>query len=252
MSDSIHLRHSNHEVEENSCGRLTRRESLKWLGVISAGLGLPLISSCKIMTDTTAERAGHWPELNLEPITSEGYGTDPGLVTPTRQPWPLTMTAEQRELTAVIADILIPGEGGSPSASEVNVTDLIDEWVSAPYPRFQSDRLEILSGFIWLDVESRRRFNRKFVLASTQQRLEIIDDIAYKEARSDPGFARMASVFDGIRRLVVTAYFSSPEGAGDLGYQGNIPISGNYPGPTSEAMAHLETVLHELGLAEFR
>ncbi len=252
MNDSIHLRHSNHEVKENSCNRLTRRESLKWLGVISAGLGLPLISSCKIMTDTTAERAGHWPELNLEPITSEGYGTDPGLVTPTRQRWPLTMTAEQRELTAVIADILIPGEGGSPSASEVNVTDLIDEWVSAPYPRFQSDRVEILSGLAWLDDECTQRFDRNFVAVSAEQQLEIIDDIAWEEAESNTRFARMARVFDGLRRLVMTAYFSSPEGTKDMGYQGNIPLAGDYPGPTAEAVAHLETVLHELGLAEFR
>jgi hypothetical protein len=61
----------------------------------------------------------------------------------------------------------------------------------------------------------------------------------------------MAGVFDGLRRLVMTAYFSSPEGTTDIGYQGNIAIAGDYPGPTPEAMEHLDAVLQELGLADY-
>ncbi len=47
------------------------------------------------------------------------------------------------------------------------------------------------------------------------------------------------------------AYFASPEGTKDLGYIGNIPIAGDYPGPTPEAIAHLDTILDELGLTEY-
>ena len=162
------------------------------------------------------------------------------------------MTAEQRELTSAIADILVPRDGDNPSASEVNVTDVIDEWVSAPYPRFQSDRIEILSGLAWLDEECTQRFDSNFVAASPDQQLEIVDDIAFEEARSNPEFARMAGVFDGLRKLVVTAYFSSPEGTMDMGYQGNTPLVGDYPGPTPEAMEHLDAVLQELDLADYR
>ena len=97
---------------------------------------------------------------------------------PPARPWPLSMSGEQRELVSILADIVIPREGNKPSASEVNVTNVIDEWVSAPYPSFQSDRLEILSGLVWLDEESMRRFDKKLVQASPQQRLQIIDDIA--------------------------------------------------------------------------
>jgi hypothetical protein len=229
---------------------LTRRESLKWLGVISAGLTLPLINGCEQLTVSAAKLVGKWPDLKLEPITGKGYGTDPNLVSPPTSPWPLTMTVEQRQLVSVIADILIPREGKKPSASEVNVTDAIDEWVSAPYPSFQSDRVEILSGLAWLDEESQRRFDKKFVQASTQQQREVIDDIAYEKAESELRFAYIARVFDGVRTLVAIAYFSSPEGSKDLGYQGNVPIAGDYPGPTPEAMAHLDGVLQELGLAD--
>ena len=229
--------------------RLTRRESLKWLGAIAAGVSVPLIHGCdkKPAPGTDA----HWPELNLQPITVAGYGTDPNVMQP-ETPWSLTMTAEQRELTSLIADILVPREGDYPSASEVSVTDVIDEWISAPYPRFQSDRLKILSGLAWLDDESMQRFARKFGEASAGQQLEIIDDIAWEEAESNPRFAQMARVFDGLRRLVMSAYFSSPEGTKDIGYQGNVPLAGDYPGPTPEALEHLDGVLEELGLSDYR
>lgn len=229
--------------------RLTRRESLKWLGAIAASVSAPLIHGCDEKPAPGAE--GHWPDLRLQPITVAGYGKDPDVMNP-KTPWPLTMTAEQRELTSLIADILVPREGDSPSASEVNVTDIVDEWVSAPYPSFQSDRVRILSGLAWLDDESAQRFDRKFVAASPEQQLEIIEDIAWEEAESNQRFARMAIVFDGLRRLVMSAYFSSPEGTRDMGYQGNVPLAGDYPGPTPEAIEHLDEVLQELGLADYR
>ncbi len=250
MDESLHIQPGVPATEESPRGAMTRRESLKWLGVIAAGVSLPLMNGCDASTVAETVSAGHWPDLQLQPIIVEGYGTDPNLNAP-GSPWPLTMTTEQRELTSVIADILVPREGDNPSASEVNVTDVIDEWVSAPYSRFQSDRVEILTGLAWLDEESMRRFGGNFVAASGQQQLKIIDDIAYEKASSDPEFSRMARVFDGLRRLVMTAYFSSPEGTRDIGYQGNIAIAGDYPGPTPEAMEHLDGVLQELGLADF-
>jgi len=250
MDESWHIEERDPGTVESPRGKMTRRESLKWLGVIAAGASLPLISGCDETTVAESAGAGHWPDLQLQPIAVQGYGTDPDLITP-GSPWPLTMTTKQRELTSVIADILVPREGDNPSASEVNVTDVIDEWVSAPYSRFQSDRVEILTGLAWLDEECMGRFDSDFVAASPEQQLAIIDDIAFEKAKSDQEFSRMASVFDGLRRLVMSAYFSSPEGTKDMGYQGNVAIVGDYPGPTPEAMEHLDEVLQELGLADF-
>jgi hypothetical protein len=34
----------------------------------------------------------------------------------------------------------------------------------------------------------------------------------------------------------------------DVGYIGNVPISGEYPGPSKDAMTHLAGVLKQLGL----
>ena len=35
----------------------------------------------------------------------------------------------------------------------------------------------------------------------------------------------------------------------DIGYLGNVPINGDYPGPSEEALAHLDGVLVALGLS---
>lgn len=231
---------------------LSRRQTLKWLGVMSAGITLPVISGCDSAAISAAKVAGRWPDLELALVTGEGYGTDPNLMSPLQSPWPLTMTQDQRNLTATLCDILIPREGSVPSASEVGVPDAIDEWVSAPYPSHQADRKEILSGLAWLDQESQRRFDKKFVQASSAQQLEIIDVIAYEEAESDLRYIYIAKVFDGLRTLVTIAFFASAEGTDDLGYIGNTPIEGDYPGPTPEAKAHLEAVLRDLGLSEYR
>ena len=232
-------------------GGLSRRQTLKWFGVLSATVTLPTISGCESLAISAAKMAGDWPELDLEPITGEGYGKDPDLVNPPHAPWPLTMPPAQGDITAVLCDIIIPREGEVPSASEVGVPAVLDEWISAPYEAQQSDRGNILSGLAWLDQESTRRFGRIFVEATTAQRLEIIDDIAYEKAESELRYAYIARVFDGIRTLTTIAFFASEEGTRDMGYIGNIPIAGDYPGPTPEALAHLDGILDDLGLSDY-
>ena len=44
------------------------------------------------------------------------------------------------------------------------------------------------------------------------------------------------------------AFYSLPEGMADIGYLGNNPILGRYPGPTKEALVDLNARLTKLGL----
>ena len=251
MDGSLHIKRQAPPVRPAVRAGLSRRQTLKWMGVISAALAVPAIQGCDSALISWAKRAGDWPELDLKPIGGAGYGKDPDLINPPGQPWPLTMTPAQRELTTVICDILIPREGDKPAASEVGVVDVIDEWISAPYESFQADRAEILPALAWLDQTAMARFNMNFVQATPAQQLAIIEDIAYESAESDLRYVYMAKVFDGIRTLTVTAYFTSPEGTVDLGYQGGVAIAGDYPGPTDAAMLHLGSVLAELDLSKF-
>jgi hypothetical protein len=228
--------------------KMTRRDSLKWFAILSASAVLPLVNGCDFLNYSAKIEQGHWPNLNLSPITVKGYGKDPNLIFPPKSPWPKTLTTEQLSLVAVLADILVPRDGNVPSATEVKVPDVIDEWVSAPYQRQQADRLTFLSMLVWIDDESLLRFSKAFVAISSAQKLEIIDDIAYQKSSLLPEFQRITDAFASFRQLVLSAFFCSPEGTKDLGYLGNVPIMGDYPGPTKEAMQHLIKKLAELGL----
>ena len=170
---------------------------------------------------------------------------------PPEAPWPLTLTAAQLSLVALLSDIIVPQEGQSPSASAVQVPTVIDEWVSAPYPSQQRDRLTILSALAWLDDEAALRFAKPFTALGTTQQLAIIDDIAYDNEQTPPQFQRIAKAFARLRNLVLAAYFCTPQGIKDIGYLGNVPIAGAYPGPTPEAYSHLNKTLAELGLSDF-
>jgi hypothetical protein len=203
---------------------------MKW--VIAAAASPLLASAC-------GDRSG-WRDARLGPISAEGYGTDPDLMSPSA-PWPLTMTEAQRTLTRTLADLIVPG------AAALTIDAFIDEWISAPYERQQSDRALILSGLAWLGNESQSRFSGTFVGASGEHQRAILDDIAFKD-RIKSGHERPAEFFARLRALVLAGYYTSPEGVVELGYMGNSPIIGAYPGPSEAAMAHLRGKLNELGL----
>ena len=145
--------------------KLSRRDSLKLLAALAASTMLPAVSACAPASTADAAAGadgGHWPELDLQPVTASGYGKDPDLITPPEAPWPLTLTPDQLSLLALLSDIIVPAEGKSPSASAVQVPTVIDEWVSAPYPDQQQDRLTVLSTLAWLDDEAALRFSQPF------------------------------------------------------------------------------------------
>jgi hypothetical protein len=152
------------------------------------------------------------------------------------------MTDAQLRATAALCDLVLPEDDRSPSANAVGVPDFIDEWVSAPYAQQQEDRELILDGLERLEQQSRQRFDVSFAFASVQQKTELVDSIA---GGPEPD---QAEFFKRFRYLTVGAFYTTEAGARDIGYIGNVPIAGEYPGPSDEAMAHLAGVLQQLGL----
>lgn len=217
---------------------ISRRTAIAWMLAASANIGL---GGYRIASALPAVAAG-------AAAGAAGYGTDPNLMKPV-VPWPLILSPAQRETVRVAADLIIPADERSPSAGALHMDVFVDEWVSAPYPRQQDDAKIVLPGLAWLDEESARRFGKAFVQASDAQRRAIFDDIAWAE-RIKPGLEKHAVFFGKLRQLVTAGFYTRPEGAADLGYKGNTAILGDYPGPTSEALAHLRTQLAKLGLPE--
>jgi len=225
--------------------RIDRRTTIKWLAATMVAANAGCGSNAKFLGD----------EIPPAPTDGEGllgaartpdnisYGTDPDLINPI-VPWSRTMTSAQLDTSAALCDFILPADAQSPAASEVGVPDFIDEWVSAPYAQQRNDRRIILDGLEWLEQQSRSRFNTSFASAGDEQATVLLDSIAW------PGQAEEELIvfFDRFRFLAVGAYYTTEAGIEDIGYLGNVPIGGDYPGPSDEAMAHLAGVLDQLKL----
>ena len=221
-----------------------RRTTLRWL--VATMAANTMLAGCGSAEQEAAVEA--LAGLGVPAATDGvGYGTDPDLMNPV-VPWAKTMTKQQLRLAAALSDAILPAGENSPSASQVGVQDFIDEWVSAPYEAQQGDRDVIFDGMEWLEQESRDRFSVSFADVSQAQQASILDDIAFRD-RVRPGLERAAGFFARFRHLAMSAYYATEAGMTEIGYIGNTPMAGNYPGPTPEALAHLEKALERLGLA---
>ena len=189
---------------------MDRRTTIKW--VLAAGAAWPLRMNSATAVST--------------PISARGYGTDPNLIEPHRpgEFWPLTFTPAQRQLAGILSDIIIPADDHSPSASGVGVVDFIDEWVSAPYPNYQTDRTIVLGGFAWLDAEGVRRFSKEFSQLDSGQQHAICDDICDK-SRATAERSSAARFFALYRDLTAGGFYSTPVGRKDLNFIGNVPLA---------------------------
>jgi hypothetical protein len=221
---------------------VSRRVTLAWVAAASAS---PWAMATTGPAQAQVQTVGFWKEVAVAPAIGPGYGQDPNLLKPA-VPWPLTLTPDQRGLLRVIADLMLPADGHSPSGGSLHIDAFVDEWVSAPYPQQQQDRMLILSGLAWLDAESAARFGQTFATASDAQRRAIFDSIAFK-TRVQPGYERPAIFFARLRGLMLGGFYSLPEGMADIGYVGNAPMPA-YPGPTADAMTHLNAALAKLDI----
>jgi hypothetical protein len=224
--------------------RVDRRTTIKWLAATMAAAYTGCSSDEKYLGDEipAAQRA---PLLGVA-AKADGvaYGGDPDRMNPV-VPWARTMTEGQLRTTSTLADLILPEDERSPAASAVGVPDFIDEWVSAPYAQQQEDREIVLAGLEWLEQQSRERFDRSFATADAKQQMELVESIA---RGTSPELAGQSQFFRRFRWLAVGAFYTTAAGIADVGYIGNTPIAGEYPGPSDEAMAHLAGVLGQLGL----
>lgn len=119
---------------------------------------------------------------------------------------------------AVLADIIIPADDHSGSATDAGVPDFI-EFIVKDMPGHQTP---MRGGLRWLDVECLNRYSNVFTDCSQQQQLAVVDDIAYP-AEVKPELQQGASFFSLMRNLTASGFYSSKMGIKDIGYVGNTP-----------------------------
>ena len=201
--------------------RMDRREAIKWM--LTASASLSVLDSASFAASAS----------------KQGYGTDPNLMRVYKPGdlWPLTFSKSQHRTVSALCDVILPADDKSPSASQLKVPDFLDEWISAPYPRQQEDRKVILAGLSWLEEESKKRFHKNFSELSETQQHQICDQICSVD-KASPSMKTAAQFFNKFRELAMGGFYSTPEGAKDIQYLGNVPLA-KFDGPPPEVLKYL-------------
>lgn len=125
---------------------------------------------------------------------------------------------QELKTLGVLADIIIPKDARSGSATDAGVLEFI-EFMAKDKPELQTP---LRGGLLWIDAQANKRFEKKFADCSRAQQIEIVEDIAYPQ-RKKPGMSQGVAFFSLMRNLTASAFWSSQIGIADLGYVGNTP-----------------------------
>jgi len=132
---------------------------------------------------------------------------------------PKFFTAHEYATVGILADLVIPRDERSGSATDAGVPQFMDFIMTDGNDQ---RRLAMRGGLAWLDREARIRFSvRDFRTLTTAQRKQILDDIAWPN-RAKPEHSHGVAFFNSFRDLTASGFWSSKIGVADLGYQGNI------------------------------
>jgi hypothetical protein len=195
---------------------MNRRESLRAIGIgaVSAGTlsAATLLDGCKTNPDKPAGEANSAP--NIDPTGRQDFeiARDKSLYA---QPY---FDAHEKATITALADIIIPRDDHSGSASDAGVPDFI-EFIVKDEPQHA---LPMRGGLRWLDMECLDRFDKDFVSCTPQQQLAVVSDIAYP-AQAKPEMQPGVTFFNKMRDLTAIGFFTSKIGIADLGYKGNTP-----------------------------
>jgi hypothetical protein len=135
----------------------------------------------------------------------------------------------------VLADIVIPRDARSGSATDAGVPEFID-FAATFYPGHQP---RLREGLGWINAEARARFGAAFPDATPAQRIAIVEDIAWP-AKAKPAHRSGVQFFNAFRDLCASGFYTTRMGVKDLGYAGNVPLA-QWTGCPAAANRHLGT-----------
>jgi hypothetical protein len=133
-----------------------------------------------------------------------------------------TLNPHQQATVKEMVEMILP-RTETPGAADVGVTEFIDliltEWYDDP------ERARFLSGLADVDSRTRAMFGKDFVDCSSEQRAELMRDLGLKmveeadpsqdwrAADSDSDTDNRETFYPMLRRLTLTAYYTSEAGA---------------------------------------
>jgi len=193
---------------------MDRRKSIKALVVGTVATGV-LVDACKpadkkASTDTIAgvnvEDRMAEEKAYLEKLSKEA----------------IFFTPHEMKTITILADIIVPKDAVSGSASDAKVPEFL-EFIVKDMPSHQTP---MRGGLRWLDMQCFKQFEKSFVDCSEQQRIQLVDQIAYPE-KAKPEMAQGVAFFNLMRDLTLTGFYTSEIGVKDVDYRGNVPNKWN-------------------------
>ena len=187
---------------------MNRRESLKTLGIGTLSAGV-LLEACKTKPKDVVVAVDESANADRQPGEIE---RDKRLNTEK-----FFSTHEMATIT-ILADIIIPKDGHSGSASDAKVPEFI-EFIVKDMP---DNQVPMRGGLRWLDMQCLNRYGNPFKDCNTKQQIEMVDEMAYP-AKAKPEMQQGVSFFNRMRNLTASGFYTTKIGIDDLGYVGNRP-----------------------------
>lgn len=131
-------------------------------------------------------------------------------------------TEQEMATITILADIIIPKDEISGSASDAKVPEFI-EFIVKDMPNHQ---VPMRGGLRWLDMQCLKRYERSFKDCTHEQQIGLVDMIAYPD-KAKPGMKQGAAFFSLVRNLTATGFYTSEIGVKDIGYIGNTSTQWN-------------------------
>jgi len=146
---------------------------------------------------------------------------------------PKFFTADEFKFVRILADIIIPKDERSGSASDAGVPEFMD-FMMIDQPARQ---VAMRGGLAWLDVECQKRFDKTFLACADAERTAVLDDIAWP-SKAKPEFAHGVAFFNSFRDLTASGFWTTRMGIDDLQYMGNRSVA-RWNGCPPEALKKL-------------
>ena len=187
---------------------MNRRQSLKTLGIGTLSAGV-LLEACKTepknaapAVDESAIADRQAGEVDRDKkLNSEKFFTEHEMATIT-----------------ILADMIIPKDEHSGSASDAKVGEFI-EFIVKDMP---DNQVPMRGGLRWLDMQCLHRYENPFKDCNTKQQVEMVDEIAYPK-KAKPEMQQGVAFFNRMRSLTASGFYTTKIGIDDLGYVGNRP-----------------------------
>lgn len=193
---------------------MDRRKSLKLIA--TGAIAVPaVIAGCKT-DDKKTTTAKDEPKFNLDRNPDE-LKYEKEILAKEK-----FFTEHEMATITILADIIIPKDEISGSASDAKVPEFI-EFIVKDMPNHQ---IPMRGGLRWLDMQCLKRYEKSFKDCSHEQQIELVDMIAYPD-KTKPGMKQGAAFFSLMRNLTATGFYTSEIGVKDIGYAGNTSTQWN-------------------------